>query len=90
MEKISADIVADVTMTVAVVVAQDPAADVAIAEEVVTQEEDLTIAVAEDAIHPDLARLTPDLATRNAIKSHTPSHAEDTRSPVPDLSHAER
>jgi hypothetical protein len=88
--EISADMVADATMTVAVVVAQNAATDVATAEEDVTQEEDLTIAVAEDAIHPDLARLTQDLATRNAIKSHTPTHAEDTRSPVLDLSHAER
>jgi len=82
--------VADATMTVAVVVAQDPATDVASAEEDVTQEEDHIIAVAEDAIHPDLAPLTPDLAIRSAIKSHTPNHAEDTRSHVQDLSHAER
>ena len=80
----------DATMTAAVVVALEVTADPKSAEEDVIQEEDLIIAVAEDTIHLDLARLTPDLAIRNAIKSHTPSHEEDTRSPVPDLSHPER
>ena len=74
-------------MTAAVVIALEVAADATSAEEDVIQEKDLIIAVAEDVIHPDLARLTPDLAIRSAIKSHTPNHAEDTRSPVPDLSH---
>jgi hypothetical protein len=79
--------VEDATMTAAVVIALEVAADATSAEEDVIQEKDLIIAVAEDVIHPDLARLTPDLAIRSAIKSHTPNHAEDTRSPVPDLSH---
>ena len=78
---------ADATMTAAVVVALEETSDAKSAEEDVIQEEDLIIAVAEDVIHPDLARLTPDLAIRSAIKSHTLNHAEDTRSPVPDLSH---
>jgi hypothetical protein len=73
-----------------VVVALEETSDAKSAEEDVIQEEDLIIAVAEDVIHQDLARLTPDLVIRSAIKSHTPSHAEDTRSPAPPLSHTER
>jgi hypothetical protein len=82
--------VADATMTAAVVVALEETSDAKSAEEDVIQEEDLIIAVAEDVIHQDLARLTPDLVIRSAIKNHTPSHAEDTRSPAPPLSHTER
>ena len=64
-------------------------ADMAGEEEDVTPERDLIITMAEDAILQDLARLTPGLAIRSVIKSRTPSHAEDTRSPARNLSHAE-
>ena len=58
----------------------------------VTLERDLIIfVVVEDAILPDLTRLTPGHAVRRVtIKSHTPGHAKSTRSPVPALSHPER
>jgi hypothetical protein len=87
MAAISEDTLVTATMPAAVEAATGTATDVASAEEDVAL--DLIIAVAEDAIHPDLARLTPDLATRSAIKSHTASNAEDTRCHVQDLSHPE-
>ena len=76
----------------AMAAAQEGTADTASPEEDVTLERDLIIfVVVEDAILPDLTRLTPGHAVRRVtIKSHTPGHAKSTRSPVPALSHPER
>jgi hypothetical protein len=84
--------VGDAAIAVAMAAAQIVTADAASLEEDVTLERDLIIIVAaEDAILPDLTRLTPDHAVRRVtIKSHIPVHAKNTRSPVPDLSHPER
>ena len=76
----------------AMAAAQIVTADAASLEEDVTLERDLIIIVAaEVAILPDLTPLTPGHAVRRVtIKSHTPGHAKNTRSPVLALSHPER